>query len=133
MDDVKYSGHFVIEERTKEAAIFACDEVNRICDHYGGSKIESSIPKILRSNPFTPLNNIIGPKGERWMPIHTIVPHSKSHEAMKKIEKLLENNQSELDENQIGVGFLYTVISNNGFVIEPVFFTPDSIDEIQWV
>ena len=75
MDDVKYSGHFVIEERTKEAAIFACDEVNRICDHYGGSKIESSIPKILRSNPFTPLNNVIGPRGERWMPIHTIVPH----------------------------------------------------------
>ena len=31
MDDVKYSGHFVIEERTKEAAIFACEEVNRIC------------------------------------------------------------------------------------------------------
>ena len=28
MDDVKYSGHFVIEERTKEAAIFACEEVN---------------------------------------------------------------------------------------------------------
>ena len=130
MDDVKYSGHFVIEERTKEAAIFACDEVNRICDHYGGSKIESSIPKILRSNPFTPLNNVIGPKGERWMPIHTIVPHSKSHEAMKKIAKLLENNQLELDENKIGVGFLYTVISNNGFVIEPVFLTPDSIDEI---
>ena len=130
MDDVKYSGHFVIEERTKEAAIFACEEVNRICEQYGGSKIESSIPKILRSNPFTPLNNVIGPKGERWMPIHTIVPHSKSHEAMKKIAKLLENNQSELDENKIGVGFLYTVISNNGFVIEPVFFTPDSIDEI---
>ena len=32
--------------------------------------------------------------------------------------KLLENNQLELDENKIGVGFLYTVISNNGFVIE---------------
>ena len=121
---------FFPQERTKEAAIFACEEVNRICEQYGGSKIESSIPKILRSNPFTPLNNVIGPKGERWMPIHTIVPHSKSHEAMKKIAKLLENNQSELDENKIGVGFLYTVISNNGFVIEPVFFTPDSIDEI---
>ena len=130
MDDVKYSGHFIIEERTKEAAIFAYNEVIRICDHYGGSIIESSIPKILRSNPFTPLNNVVGPRGERWMPIHTIVPHSKSHETMKKIAQLLEDNQSELDENEIGVGFLYTVISNNGFVIEPVFFTPDSIDEI---
>ena len=43
MDDVKYSGHFVIEERTKEAAIFACEEVNRICEQYGGSKIESRV------------------------------------------------------------------------------------------
>ena len=41
-----------------------------------------------------------------------------------------KDNIFKLDKNKIGVGFLYTVISNNGFVIEPVFFTPDSIDEI---
>lgn len=130
MDDVQYSIHLMIEEKTEELALFSLSEVKRICNQYSGTEIEASIPKILRSNPFAPLNNVIGPKGERWMPIHVIVPHSESSHSMQAIEKLLEKHQNNLDKNKIGVGFLYTVISNNGFVIEPVFFTPDSIDEI---
>lgn len=130
MDDVEYSIHLIIEEKTREVASAAVSEVRGICNDFGGSEIKSSIPRILRANPFAPLNNIIGPKGERWMPIHVIVPHSKSSQTMRKIEQLLNKYQDSLDKNEIGVGFLYTVISNNGFVIEPVFFTPDSIDEI---
>jgi len=130
MNNVEYSVHLILEEKTQESATTSIVEVKRICNHAGGSEIESSIPKILRANPFTPLNNIIGPRGERWMPIHVIIPHSKANQAMREIQQLLAKHQDKLDKNKIGVGFLYTVISNNGFVIEPVFFTPDSIDEI---
>ena len=130
MKDVQYSLHVMIEESTDAAAEHGLGEARRICAEHGGREIEDSIPKILRANPFTPLNNVVGPRGERWVPIHTIVPHSKATSTLNAINAVFEKHQADLDKYDIGVGFLLALISTNGFVIEPVFFTPDAMTEI---
>lgn len=130
MKDVKYSLHVLIEERTAAGAGSAADEVRSICASHGGNEIENSIPKILRANPFTPLNNVVGPNGERWVPVHTIVPHSKAESTMAAVRALFDRHDDLMEEHGIGYGFLLTTVSFNGFVIEPVFFTPDSLHEI---
>lgn len=130
MKDVKYSLHVLIEDRTSEGAASAAAEVRSICQQRSGSEIENSIPKILRANPFTPLNMMVGPNGERWAPVHTIVPHSKAASTMKAVYALIDKHDALMEEHGIGYGFLLATITHTGFVIEPVFFTPDSLSEI---
>ncbi len=130
MKGVKYSLHVLIEERLDAAAAHGLEQARRICAEHGGREIEDSIPKILRANPFTPLNNVVGPRGECWVPIHTIVPHSKAQSTLDAVNAIFDRHRAEIDEHGIGVGYLFALISTNGFVIEPVFFTPDAMTEI---
>lgn len=130
MKDVKYSLHVLIEERIDAAAEHNAAEVRRLAEAENGRELEDSIPKVLRANPFTPLNNVVGPRGERWVPIHTVIPHSKAVETLAAVQALFDEHAERLDEHGIGVGFLLAVMSTNGFVIEPVFFTPDAMNEI---
>jgi len=130
MKDVRYSLHVMVEERIDAAADNNLDEVRQVCAGHGGKELEDSIPKILRANPFTPLNHVVGPRGERWVPIHSILPHSKAVATLAAIERLLDKHRQAIEENGIDVGFLLALAGNNGFVIEPVFFTPDAMTEI---
>lgn len=130
MKDVQFSLQVMIEDRSKAAVSEAADEVRALCSQAGAKEIENSIPKILRANPFTPLNNMIGPNGERWVPVHTILPHSKAEQTYADIMALFEKHDALMEQHGIGYGFLLTTISHNGFVIEPVFFTPDELNEI---
>ena len=130
MDDVRYSLHVLIEERSASAASEAAALARRICARHGGREIENSIPKILRANPFTPLNNMIGPNGERWTPVHALLPHSAAQVVYDDVVALFARHDALMEEYGIACGFLLTVISTNCFVIEPVFFTPDSLNEL---
>ncbi len=130
MKDVAYSMHVMIEERTAAQASASADQARTICLDHGAREIENSIPKILRANPFTPLNNMVGPNGERWVPIHTLLPHSRARAVTDKTYAILEDYGEDLEKHGIGTGFLFAAVSTNCFVLEPVFFTPDALNEI---
>lgn len=130
MQGVQYSLHVLIEDRTDPAVSSAADDVRGICSRHGGAEIENSIPKILRANPFSPLNNMIGPNGERWLPVHTLVPHSKAEATLAGVNALFAKHEALMEEHGIGTGMLFATVSTNCFVIEPVFFTPDALTEI---
>lgn len=127
VEDNAWSLHIVCEGRS-EAGVK--DDMKRLRDiilAQGGVETENSIPKIIRSNPFTPLNNILGPEGERWVPVHGIVPVSKAETVWKEIAALFESKKSEFDKHNIETGYLITTLSTNGFLIEPVFIWPDEL------
>ena len=130
MKGVQYSMHVMLEERVAAAATAGAERVREICAANQGTEIGNSIPKILRANPFSPLNNMVGPNGERWAPVHTIVPHSKAEATMRAVNEVFERNDAVMEEHGIGVGFLLATVSTNGFVVEPVFFTPDELNEL---
>ena len=125
--------NIMIEERVEAAAASAgADEVRRICAaSCNGKEIENSIPKILRANPFTPLNNMVGPNGETMgAGAHDCAAFKSRYRPCRVLPTSSNGNDAEMEEHGIGVGFLYATVSTNGFVIEPVFFTPDSLNEI---
>lgn len=127
MDDVRWSLHITVEESTAAGASAAMAEVQAVCGQHGGAPIENTIPKIMRANPFTPLNNVLGPDGERWAPIHVVIAHSRAAGLMDAIEALVAERRAALDAQGIGFGYLLASIGYNGFVIEPVFFWPDEL------
>ena len=130
MKQVEYSMHFMVEESTAAGAGAAAAAIRQICGAAGGREIEASIPKIARANPFGPVNNMIGPQGERWLPVHGIFPHSKAPQAAAAITALFEANSEVIAQHGILIGYLYTLVSSNAFVIEPVFFWPDELNEL---
>ena len=63
-----------------------------IAERFGGRAIENSIPKIMRANPFPPVNSMVGPEGERWVPVHGFLPHSRLVEAWSRIQALFADH-----------------------------------------
>ena len=130
MDDVAYSLHLMVEEDSEALADDRLDVIRQICSGYRGREIDNSIPKILRANPFTPLNNVVGPRGERWAPVHALIPHSKAVAVIDGVEKIFSKHEELMEGEGIGAGFLFTTVSTHCFVVEPVFFWPDAMTEI---
>jgi len=130
MDDVDHSVQIMIEDFTQAGADAKAKEITEIAESLNGREIENSIPKIVRANPFGPVNNMLGPEGERWVPSHVLVSHSNAVADYQATLALFEEHREEFDKYQIETGFLYATISSNAFVLEPVFFWPDSYTEI---
>jgi len=130
MKDVNYSVHFFVEDRRKAGMEAMLAEIRGVCEAYKGREIENSIPKIARANPFGPVNTMVGPEGERWLPVHGLVPHSKAVTTIDGLEKIIQGHREKIAEGKIQIGFLYSYISTNAFVIEPVFFWPDCLNEL---
>ncbi|MBM3512704.1 MAG: FAD-binding oxidoreductase [Alphaproteobacteria bacterium] len=128
MDDVKYSFHLTYEDRTEAGANERLAACRKIVAQFGGREIENTIPKAIRAYPFTPLNNMLGPLGERWLPVHGIFPLSDTADAIAKTHALFDGFKAECDAHRIEWGYMFTPISTHAFVFEPVFYWPD-----QWM
>ncbi len=130
MQDVGWSFHVMIEERVQTAADICLSEVRKIVRDHEGDELTDSIPKLVRANPFGPVNNMIGPAGERWAPVHGLFPHSTSAGVLDKIEELFGRFADDIDKYEVGTGYLLATVSTNCMVIEPVFFWPDELQEV---
>ena len=127
MDDVAYSLHWVVEGHSDAGVAAMMETLHGLARECGGNAIENSIPKIMRANPFTPLNNILGPQGERWVPIHGIVPMSDGVECLRRIDALFSSMREEFEAHGILTGYLLTTLSTNGYLVEPVFIWPEEL------
>lgn len=130
MDDVDYSVQMIVEDYHQQGANAKAKEIISIAEIFSGKEIANSIPKITRANPFGPLNSVLGPTGERWVPIHALVAHSKAPLMYQSILDLLSTHKTKLEQANIEIGFLFTTVASNCVVIEPVFFWPDAPTEI---
>ncbi len=130
MKDVAYSCHIIIEEASEAAAAQALREVRAIGRRHGGRELPDSIPRLVRANPFAPVNNMVGPEGERWVPVHSLVPHSKAVETVTRIEEYFQGQGPAMEPYHVHTGYLFATVSNHCFVVEPVFFWHDALTEI---
>ena len=130
VDDAAHTLHFVVEGQSVAAVADGMAKLKSLCEAHQGKETENSIPKIIRANPFGPLNNILGPEGERWVPIHGIVATSDGPDAWSDIESAFDAMRDELDAHNILTGFLITTLGATGYLIEPVFIWPEAIHPI---
>lgn len=127
LDNGTWSLHVVVEGRSRPGVAEDIRRLKAICLGHGGQETENSIPKIIRSNPFSPLNNMLGPAGERWVPVHGIVPMSEGPATWGEIEDYFGSQQADFAAHGIETGYLVTTLSTNGYLIEPVFIWPEEI------
>ena len=130
LDEAKFSIHLICEGRQQAAVDDDMRRIEAIVARYGGTKVENTIPKILRANPFPPVNSMAGPDGERWAPVHGIVRHSKALETINAITAMFEANATEMERLGVGAGYMFLTVGATGFLIEPCFYWPDEQWEI---
>lgn len=121
-----WSLHLTAEGRSKQGVEDDLSEARRICLALGGCEVEASIPRVVRASPFTPLNNVLGPDGERWVPVHGIVALQDAEAAYDGVTSLFERLRPRFEAGGVQTGMMLTYLSTNGFLIEPVFVWPEA-------
>jgi FAD/FMN-containing dehydrogenase len=130
LDDAKFSIHLIAEGLTQSDADERMARIGRIVATHGGRAVENTIPKVLRANPFPPVNSMVGPDGERWVPVHGIVRHSQALATTEAIIALFERYVADMERLGVGAGYMFMTVAQTGFLIEPVFYWPDALGEI---
>ena len=126
MDEAKFSLHVLTEARLQAAADDDLDRARKIALAHGATETENTIPKIIRANPFGPLNSMLGPEGQRWAPVHGLLPHSKAVACYDAINALFADHKDEMDALGIFPGTLISAVGGSGTVIEPCLYWPDA-------
>lgn len=126
LKDANFSLHVLTEGRIQAAADADVDIARHVVEHYGGREVENTIPKIIRANPFGPLNSILGPDGERWAPIHGLVAHGRAAECFTAFGKLFAKHAEEMQALGVHHGTLVAAVGGAGMVIEPCLYWPDA-------
>jgi FAD/FMN-containing dehydrogenase len=114
----------VIDAASPQAADAHLAIVRGLGSEYG-TEFEATIPRAIRSLPFTYPNDILGDRGERWVPTHALAPHSRAKEVIRAIEEYFAGHEDELKDNRIEWGYLVFAVSTRTTLIEPLFYWPD--------
>lgn len=126
LDAEAWSVHAVVEAEDAAALAARLEAVRRVLSAAGGRTIDDSIPKVLRATPFTPPNTILGPAGERWVPVHGLVPHTAAPQALKALVDLFASAAEARAAHAVEVGYLFVTVAQQATLIEPVFYWPDA-------
>ena len=124
LDEAHYSMHVGTEGRSQSAVSEALAEVRDIVAAHGGTEVENTVPKVLRGMPFVPMSSAIGPAGERWLPVHALVPLSEAAATWSAVRALFDTRRADLERLGVQIGVLTAIVGSNAFVLEPVFYWP---------
>ncbi|MGJ3230868.1 MAG: FAD-binding oxidoreductase [Oceanicaulis sp.] len=119
--------HFITEGASKSGVDEAFRTLSALCEAEGGKPVEPTIPKVIRAHPFTPLNNMIGPNAERWVPVHGIVAMGDGPACWGEIDAYIATLKDRFARHDVTTGTLITTLGTTGYLIEPVFLWPDDL------
>jgi D-lactate dehydrogenase (cytochrome) len=119
-----YSLHMIAEGRSAAGVQADIAEARRIASAHQGEEIANTIAKVIRAQPFPPLNSVLGPGGERWTPVHGVAPLSKAADLFEAIQEVFAEMDADFQRCGVKAGYLFTSISTNALIVEPVFYWP---------
>lgn len=120
-----YSAHYTVEGVCQAEVNTRLGLLRKALDGLG-TETANTIPTVIRAMPFIPLYPILGPKGERWVPQHGIMPFSKLVEFHRSLQKLYADNAERMRRAKVDKGTMYMTINTHAFLYEPVFYWEDN-------
>lgn len=120
-----YPLHLVFEGRSAEGVARDVAAARKIAAAEGGAEIESTIARVIRAAPFPDLNSVLGPAGQRWVPIHGIASLSQAPAVFRAVEEVFAGLAEAFELEGVTTAYLFTHLSTNAVIVEPVFYWPD--------
>jgi D-lactate dehydrogenase (cytochrome) len=123
----KWSLHLTVEAATTEMAESQMALARCVCQGKG-QEIDNMIPKAMRAKPYS-IRGLVGPEGERWVPVHAILPLTRAQACMRDLVAQLQSHE---DQFQAAGVFYSWIISTLGayITIEPMFYWQDQLDAV---
>lgn len=115
--------HIVVEADHK-AELRGKLEVVRAAVHGLAVDLPPTAPTVMRAQPFLDYP-AVAPEAKRMLPIHGILPFSRTVAFHERVMAIRDAHAQEMAREQITLPAMYTTISTNGFLYEPVFYWPD--------
>ncbi len=125
LDGAHFSLHMSLDGRDAGDADSRAALVRRIIGQRG-EEVAATIPRVMRSNPFAEVNSMIGPGGERWVPVHGSVPLSRATAMFQELEAVHARHREESERLGIEHGYLLCIVGDRAILIEPVLYWPDA-------
>lgn len=94
-----------------------------------GREIANSVPTVVRAMPFQPLHNMLGPAGERWVPLHGLLPHSRVAAFHAAFEALVAQAEDDMACAKVFIGAMFSSIGAGTFLFEPALYWQDELTE----
>jgi len=123
-----FSLHFGVDGRDAVDADARSAAIRAIAGN-AGKETDDTIPKVMRASPFMEVNSMIGPGGERWVPVHCVVPFSQATAMYEACEALFTRHAAELAQLAIDHGYLSCSVGSSGILVEPCLYWPDARQE----
>jgi FAD/FMN-containing dehydrogenase len=124
LDEVNYSMHVGTEGAAEAAVLHALAGIRRIVEQHGGREVPGSVPKLMRGAKYVSMTSAIGPEGERWLPVHALLPLSDAGDAWAAVTGLLDSYADPFRQHGIEVGVLTALVGSGAIALEPVFYWP---------
>ena len=90
-----------------------------------GHVIPDTVPQVVYAMPFAPLHNILGPAGERWVPLHGIVPSSTVVAFHHDVDRCLAAHHDKMIAHSVYVGRIFSALGTGAFLYEPAIYWKD--------
>jgi glycolate oxidase len=94
-----------------------------------GDAIPNTVPTVVRGMPFAPLFNTLGPKGERWVPLHGVLPHSKVVPFHDALHALYKARAGEMTRFGVWTGGMFETVNPSGLLYEVAIYWPGAQTE----
>ena len=122
-----WSLHLTVEAATEAMAQAQMDLARVVCA-VDGQEISNMIPKTMRAKPYS-IRGLVGPDGERWVPVHAILPLSRAEACMRALQAKLVDEGAALAA--AGIQHSWIISTIGAYVtIEPMFYWRDQLDAI---
>jgi len=132
LGDAGFTQHVMCEGLDSTTVNAKLTQVRRIASELGGREIENTIPKVMMATPFTPLNGILGPNGERWVPVHGLFNVDRAQAGYRAYLDVLETFESEIVAAGITSATLFSAVGSTTTLMEPMFFWQDELDPLHY-
>ena len=129
LENAPYSLHLTVEGDDDAHVALQLKRVEALVKRNNGSLLPPVVPKGLRGRPFPPLRSALGADGQRWVPVHGIIPLGRIVACVEEVEAMIHSRRTELERG----GMLYSPLTTNvpnGVLFEPCFYWYDEVTEL---
>ena len=121
-----YTVHYIVEGVDDGEARSRLHRIRQLVQD-DGQEVAATVPAVVRDMPFAPFFNTLGPAGERWVPLHGVLPHSRVNKFHDALQDLYRQRREELEAHGIWYGGMFATVGSSGFLYEIALYWPDEI------
>ena len=125
LENVPFAAHYIFEGLS-EGEVKGKAELLRLIAKKYGWEIPNSVPLVVHATPFAPLHNILGPAGERWVPLHGILPNSAVVAFNCEVVAYLDARKHEMQRKSVYIGRIFSSLGTGAMLYEPAIYWKDA-------